>query len=66
MSKGEKNDPLEGFHFDDFDPETKELTIRIHEYILKNPRQKRELIDKMAEILDYDGSLNSITVDKRD
>ena len=34
MTEERISDPLEGFNFDDFDQETKTLTIRIHRRIL--------------------------------
>lgn len=66
MGEGERNDPLEGFHFDDFDEETKTLTIRVHEYLLKYPEQKQVLMEKVVEILEHGDEIDRVTVMKRD
>ncbi|MGA2843107.1 MAG: hypothetical protein ABSG18_23740 [Steroidobacteraceae bacterium] len=66
MTEQGKPDPLVGFHFDDFDEDTKALTIRIHKKILPHPDQKKALIAKLTEVLAYDGSIDKITVTPRD
>ena len=66
MTNERPPDPLEGFHFDDFDPETKTLTLRIHEYILKYPKQRAALFEKIRQIISYDDEIDSVVVKKRE
>lgn len=61
-----KKDPLDGFHFDDFDPDLKRLTIRIHEAILENPSQRAAFIQRLTEVLAFDDSISGIDVTPRD
>lgn len=66
MNEDDGKDPLEGFHFDDFDEDTKTLSIRVHKYVLDHPDQKQALIEKVAEILEYGDEIDRVTVTKRD
>jgi hypothetical protein len=66
MGEQAKLDPLEGFHFDDFDEETKTLTVRIHKMILAHPKQKEALLAKLAEVLAFGDSIDKIVVATRD
>ena len=66
MTNPPNRDPLEGFHFDDFDPEAKQLTIRIHEYIIRHPKSKEALLNKLSEVLSYGDQIDSIVVKPRD
>jgi len=66
MTNEPPHDPLEGFHFDDFDQETKTLTIRIHKYILAHPKQKAALIEKLNEVLAYDDKIDRVIVKERE
>lgn len=66
MTEERKSDPLEGFHFDDFDQETKTLRVMIHRFILANPRQKEALLARLTEVLAYDDAIDRIDVAPRD
>jgi len=59
-------DPLEGFHFDAFEPETKTLTIRIQELIVKHPKQKNALIEKINEVLSFGDQIDKVIVKPRE
>lgn len=66
MTEERGPDPLEGFHLDDFDQETKTLSLRIHEYILKHPAQRDALIKKVEQILSYDDNIDKVVISPRD
>lgn len=66
MDESDTNDPLEGFQLDDFDEDTKTLTISVHEFLLKYPDHKQALMEKVAEILQYGDEIDRVTVAKRD
>ncbi|SHI08379.1 hypothetical protein [Marivita hallyeonensis] len=65
MSEDDGKDPLEGFHFDDFDEDTKTLSIRVHKYVLDHPDQKDALLTKVAEILEFGDEIDQVKVTKR-
>lgn len=66
MDEDVRKDPLEGFQLDDFDDDTKTLSIRIHRYLLEYPDQKRALMEKVAKILEYGDEIDRVTVTERD
>lgn len=66
MREDDEQDPLDGFHFDDFDEDTKTISIRVHKYMLAHPDQKQALIEKVVEILEYGDEIDRVTVTKRD
>jgi hypothetical protein len=65
MTKNPIKEPLEGFHFDNFDTETKALTIKIHEYILARPEKRQALLKRLEEVLAFDDAIQTIHVEPR-
>lgn len=60
-----KKDPLEGFHFTDYDPKTQEVTIKIHPKLLSNPKSIEALQERAAEII-KSGGIDKVNFEPRD
>ncbi|MCK1622744.1 hypothetical protein IVA98_05685 [Bradyrhizobium sp. 160] len=60
-----KKDPLEGFHFTDYDPATQEVTIKLHPRVLSNPKS-REALEKHAQAIIEAGGIDKVTFEQRD
>ena len=66
MANDPKKELLEGFNVTDYDDTTEEVTISVHKYLLKHPRQKEALAKKFVEIISSGPSVRTVTAVARD
>lgn len=60
-----KKDPLEDFHFTDYDSKTQEITIKIHPRVLSNPKSI-EALEKHAQAIIEAGGIDKVNFEPRD